>query len=817
MTSKLLDISDYTSLEIAQAVDFSSAIALYLGLILKPTIDSAHELRIERHSAWLRSALATFHQKHSTAEICSFWSDAADNIVNKAWQLSGCDNESLALIALGKWGSKELNLSSDIDIVFISEDTTNVQMLQCVRHFIALLSDLTPFGFCFRTDTDLKPGGRLSPLICSVKQFENYYWSSGETWERLALVRMRAICGKKEIYTAAHDISKKFVFRKFIDYSLLEDLKRLRSQIHSHYPQIEPNKINLKLAPGGIRDIELFIHALQVIHGGKDASLRTTSTSVAANALMASNRFNKNDLQFLIDTYWQFRDLENRVQIMSDTQTHDWQVAYGKEEFRKFKDLASRVSAIVEPVLGKPTSIPTLPTDSSERMAWLKSHNYSNLSIEQKIPELLSLTAISTRTFQDEELRLKVLRKFIETLALVALDKDLGVALLVDFFKATRAKTAFFSLLAHEDRLVRELCILFGCSPYLGGILAARPELLDSYLYRAQAEISANLERLLDDLTERRLLNEIISAIQLLQTKDIATLCTSLSASADEICCDLLNALKREYGVTELQILALGKWGGNELGFRSDLDFIFLTPNAPTELDQKIARRFIARLTEQHKGGKIFEVDMRLRPSGKGGPLLVSYEMLNAFLHEKAEVWERQSYLRSRIIGQEQPVESSTAIRADASAKSINPEELLSLKEIRERLLRHSDDQIEIKYSPGGLVDIEFSTQIAILKGKLVAPPDTIGMIDLLAQTNTHYQMHKKELIKNYYFLRQIEQFFQLLSQHPVTALKVSDEVFIRVAAVLSTAPNDLYTQLQQILVRTAEILIDVDLRRPQK
>lgn len=807
---------DYSPNELESSATTSTAVRQYLDLVKVPPPDKISEIRIHRNSVWLECALSVLNKKNHPRVVCSYWSHIADEIVQKVWALSGCDQFKMALFALGKWGSFELNLSSDIDVIFVSSENPTQEEFSAVKKFIQLLSEKSEFGFCFRVDTDLKPGGRLAPIISSLKQLEDYYWSSGATWERLALVRLRSVVGDSQVIAQAKETIDKFVFRRHIDYALLEDLKHLRTQIHNHQAQKVSAHLNLKLSPGGIRDIELFIHALQVIHGGKNKLLRTTSTTEAAELLIKENRHNEKDLQYLIDTYWYLRHLENYVQALGDRQTHEWDMAVHGELPNDFQSRVEKVNSIVEDIIGKPSQQQMLPTHEEELLVWVKSLNYDDTSSQQKICELVQLTTLSTKTYYDEEMRLKVLRIFITKIAETALDKNLAISLLVDFFKSTRAKAGFFSFLIHEERLINELSILFGCSPYLGGILAARPELLDSYIYRAQAPLSPALENALEDLAERKLLNEIITANQFLLKPNIEQLCSSLTTSADEICLLLLDLLKKEYGASELQFLALGKWGGKEMGFKSDLDFIMFTPDSPTATDQKIARRILSRLTEQHKGGNIFAVDMRLRPTGKAGPILVSNEQLLSYITQNAEPWERQSYLRARVVG-DSSIDFARSVHQACCGKKLTLEELQQLLKIRNSLIKPSEIDLEIKYDHGGLIDVEFAVQIAILTERnAIDATDTLSMIRHLENGHPRWAKMGRILATNYEFLRKIEQYYQLATLHPSTALNKNDSGFLRVAKLLNTSPDELNEKILNVLCKNSDILKSLDLRQVQ-
>lgn len=813
--SILPKIDDYSTEELHYAESYSPALRHYLQLLRTPASSFLAKLRHERNLAWCECVLATLFRRETTANICRYWSSVADRVTMAAWDHSGCSKKGLALFALGKWGSHELNLSSDIDIMIVSENPPDSETLRCVREFISQLSVSDEHGFCFRVDADLRPGGRLSPIVISAKQLEDYYWTLGSTWERLALVRLRPVVGPFSLTSFVASMAEKFAFRRYIDYGLLEDLKHLRSQIHGHYPQTERDQVNLKLAPGGIRDIELFIHSLQVIHGGKNKSLRTSSTSSAADELVGARRFDQKNMQFLIESYWEFRDLENRVQAKDDLQSHVWRSRDGTTELERFFKISRQVEEIVESLLGQPSREPLLPKEDSDLKKWLEELGYSERTITQHIPDLLSLTALSARTFSEEEQRLRILRQFIETLSRVALDKNLGIALLVDFFRAIRVKTSFFSLLAHEKKLIHDLCVLFGCSPYLGGILSARPELLDGYVFRLQASSSRSIDDILEELAERKLLSEIVTANQFLQNRDLSALHQSLTSTADEICTDLLQLLNQNHTPARVEILALGKWGGRELGLRSDLDFIFITDGPPTENEQKVARRFLSRMTEQHRGGAIFDVDMRLRPSGKAGPLIVDRFSLLDYLTNKAAPWERQSYLKARNLRSRSV--SDAEIHEACLRQPLGPAEVKELQRIRQHLLKVSSSGVDIKHSPGGLMDIEFTAQIGLLQKKLfMAETETENMLLLLSENDHEWHAGLKNLTEHYRYFRLIEQLHHLVNQHPGTQLDFDSDGFRRVAQILRTDMSALASELQSRLGDSLSILKTVDPRQSQ-
>ncbi|MCB0361135.1 MAG: glutamine-synthetase adenylyltransferase [Bdellovibrionales bacterium] len=618
MTNDLLlpELTAYTADEWEEVSQKSSAVGLYRSWLEKSTEnDPLSEIRLFRHRAWLRSALATYFEREPTEKICQFWSWTADQALARAWSFSGLHELPVALLAMGKLGSQELNLSSDIDLMLISDSGGAAPIEASLKIFRSFLAKNTHFGFCFRLDFDLRPGGRMGPLVSSLRQAEDYYWSLGETWERLALVRTRIVQGPEALCSAINEVFQRFCFRRYIDYGLLDDLKQLRARIHHHYQSSRNSQFNLKLGVGGIRDIELFIHALQVIHGGRDQEFRTRSTSEALRHLLERAILPQEEVEFLYSCYWRFRHLEHMIQLGADTQTHSIDFSNLPHQLRSLEEdevrkISRRVDQIVTSLLGSASnSEKTLPSTFEKQREWLIALGFSESIVNSLWPKLMAKTALSAKREKDESARKKFLYDFVIEVTNSGVDKELGISLLYEFIQAIRAKASFFGLLSREPRLVRDLARLFSCSPYLGSILASRPELIDSFLFRFRQGFSSDLEVSLDEMAEHRLLTEIVAANQFLVDRDSLLLGQSLSACADYICMELLNRLDEREEGKRLVLVAMGKWGGFELGFRSDLDMIFVSQDLPTEKDHRIARRFVNRLNDVHKGGRIYSVD----------------------------------------------------------------------------------------------------------------------------------------------------------------------------------------------------------------
>lgn len=755
------------------------------------------QLRTERNEAWSRWALSAKNNSEAPQKICLEWSRSADFLLKKAFDFCFAD-EKIALFALGKLGSSELNLSSDVDLLLVAENDSAVG-LSHLRKFQKILTERTWQGFVFRVDFDLRPGGKQGPLIPTLEQFKDYYGNYGETWERLAFVRLRPLCGDMHVQKEVMTFAQKFSFRRHLDFTLLEDLKTLRSKIQGHYwARTQEDVVDLKLGIGGIRDVELFAHALQVIHGGKDSSLQIRGTTEALELLSSKNLLPEEDSKFLCAHYWNLRKLENYVQALHDEQTHllrkeDSLLPFVADSLQTLDAEMKRCDQIVKTLLGEAPEEVSLKEE-------LQKVGLPEKDLEELWQEILGQEVLSRNKNRDELARKAFLTSFLGVLQEQKGDIRRGLLLLKDFVHGTRAKASFFAMLLREKELLQELAWLFGHSPYLSRILCNRPELLDSFVYRAQDKYSEDLGQLLEELAEKRLLSEIINGSEFLEDKNLPDLLENLSSTADSIVETLLAALKKEYPCS-IQVLALGKWGGKELGFRSDLDFIFVVDGEPTENDFKVAKRFITRLTEPHRGGNIYSIDMRLRPSGKAGPLVMPKKDLLEYLENEASAWERQAYLKARWIGGSESAPLQKFIH-----KGLSKAELIELDRIRGQLLVPSS--LNLKYSEGGLVDVELAAQTSLLFHK-TAPisSQTSDFFTSLGENGT-------ALRESYERLRQIEQMLQLVASESLVEIQPNHESFQSLALALHKTPISLLDEVSALLADNITALKELDPRR---
>lgn len=738
------------------------------------------QLRNLRNQKFSELSAAVQNNSISAQQICYDWSQFADFCLLQAF--NACfDSQEYALFSLGKLGAEELNLSSDIDIVIVSRGHQDSS--QALRKFIKIIGDITSEGFVFRLDFDLRPGGRMGSLIPTVEQFVDYYGNYGETWERLALLRLRPSTGSPEVIQTILDFRNRFSFRRHIDLSLFEDFKNLRFNIQNENRILKNNEIGLKLGPGGIRDIELFTQCLQIINGGKNKALQTHSTDKALKIIEQLKIIPPEHASFLRSHYWMLRSLENYVQ-RHNQQTHILNESEQYPDFMKpfVKDLRNSMEKchlIVKDLIGEN---PTPKNDLNE------------VPVEV-LAEINDISLFSRHRQKDLLQRNIFTQKFAQSLKTNKGNWQHGFENLLAFLKSTKAKTSFYILLNRNPSLIEEIAWLFGHSPYLSQILCLRPELLDSYIFKSIDLNSESLEEFLEKAAEFKLVSELVNGSHFLKTKDLKTLTDTCTEVADKILIALQIELRNHYP-SKIEVLCLGKWGTRELGLKSDLDFILVTPDKTTEEDLKFCRRLISRLTESHRGGSIYAVDMRLRPSGKAGPLVISASELQNYLRTSIEPWEKQIYLKSRWLQNE-----LFSLPEALAGFSLSAEEILTLEGIRTQLIR---PELDLKYSEGGLLDIELAAQTALLVGHSGGCETTVSVLEKLGW---------QKLKDNYAELRTYEQLSRLLNQ--TSSSRWNDSLNQQICIL--TGIEDVELKLRTLLSENLDFLRHQDPRRLSK
>src|SRR5688572_15116556 len=673
---------------------------------LNATGDDAlrRELRRLRNRVLLRVMARDLAGLASLDEVGGTMSDLAEVAIEKA--LGG---EDLIVVGMGKLGGRELNVSSDVDLVFLYAGAANARSRheRAGRRLIRLLSENTEDGFVFRVDMRLRPYGDAGPLACNLEALEHYLITQGREWERYAWLKARALSGTN--HAALDAVVRPFVFRKYLDYATLAAMRGLHAEVRRDVARRELAE-HVKLGPGGIREIEFIVQALQLIRGGRDPELRVRPTVAALAVLAQKNLLPREATRELAEAYIFLRNLEHRLQYLDDAQRHD--LPQDDED-------RARVAAMC----GFPSWTEFYATLEKIRAA--VSRHFADVFAEAETPlepwpEHARLTALrSSQRYaalpQESRQRLERLMPALARAAQATPDPDATLTRGVALVEAIASRAAYLALLAEHPEALERVARIVGASSWAAEFLTRHPllldELLDDRLLYAPVDLLSfkkNLQVRLDAAdrdTEQRM-NALREAHQAqvfrLLAQDLAGLLTverladHLSALADlmlEFCLrEAWQDLRgRHRESPAFAVIGYGKLGGKELGYASDLDIIFLYDDAheqAPEIYARYAQRLNSWLTARTPAGMLFETDLELRPSGASGLLVSTIEAFSRYQEESAWVWEHQALTRARYCAGDPRVgEAFEAIRERVLKKKRDPASLrAAILEMREKM-----------------------------------------------------------------------------------------------------------------------------------
>lgn len=681
----------------------------------------------------------------------------------------------LIVLGMGKLGGGELNVSSDIDLIFVYPDEGETQGDRPLSHFeffsrlgrqlIAALGEVTADGFVFRVDMRLRPYGESGPLAISIDALSHYLITQGRDWERYAWIKARPLCGSSLDRLAA--VVKPFVFRKYLDFGAINGLRGLHGQIRRQAARREM-AMNIKLGPGGIREIEFIAQVFQIIRGGREPALQQRSTLAVLETLGRCGVLDRPIVVQLQEAYRFLRNLEHRLQYVDDAQVHDLPgsaeelqriaVAMGYDGSQSLmaalEQHRRQVSNCFQDVFGEPAET---GDDSSE--LW-----DSQLPLEQ------IESALVRRGFRDSgriarrltELRRsgghrqlsEKLRNRLESLLPRLVegsggqpDPDGVLLSLLNLVEAINGREAYLALLLQYPQALRRLIELVAVSKWAADYLARHPVLLDELLdgrnlesVTSWPEFAAQLRNWLaaaESDTERQmdLLREHYHAqVFRILHQDIAgkwaveEIGDHLSALADLILAETMHHCWRKIGkrhreVPAFAVIAYGKLGGKELGYASDLDIIFLYRDddpAAFENYVKLAQRMMTWLSSTTSAGTLFEIDTRLRPNGRSGLLVSQIDAFRTYQLNSAWLWEHQALTRARFVAGDREVgDRFEELRTDVLRQQRDPDLLAAeIVAMRQRLYDShptKEGLFNLKDDPGGLVDFEFIVQFLVL------------------------------------------------------------------------------------------------------
>lgn len=734
--------------------------------------------------------------------------------------------QSLIVIGMGKLGGRELNVSSDIDLIFAfpgkGETRGGRRSLDNQQFFIRLgqrliqaLDQITADGFVFRVDMRLRPYGQSGALALSFAALETYYQDQGRDWERYAMVKSRIVAGDPKAGQVLMESLRPFVYRRYIDFSAFESLRTMKAMI-SREVRRKGLENNIKLGSGGIREIEFVVQAFQLIRGGRDRELQQRELLVILNEFEALELLPSPVIKELREAYVFLRNLEHALQGMEDKQTQllpEDELSRARVAlimgFEGWQDCQKTLAQHRENVATHFANI--IATEESEESAqsaldegwfelwlaevdevsdaqWLEKHGYEDpagsLSV---LSSLRDSRTVQTMQTQGRKRLNQFMPVLLEALTEVANPSETlsRVLLLVE---AILRRTAYVMLLLENPGARTQLVNLCSESPWIARQLAETPLLLDELLNAESLYHPPARDELQDDLRQQMLrisyddlenqmeslrhfkkahtlrvaASELKGTLSLMKVSDYLTWIAEVVL--DHVVDVAFSNLVVRHGYpgraggatneTDFAVVGYGKLGGIELGYTSDLDLVFvhtadseLATDGEKPIDNavfytRLGQRIVHILNAQTPSGQLYEVDMRLRPSGNSGLLVSTLQAFEKYQRNDAWIWEHQALARARgVAGNSEALAAFEAVRHNILCQKRDKEALRQeVVEMREKMRANlgtpesrREDTFHIKHDAGGIVDMEFMVQYLMLAWS-ESHPELTGWSDNIRQ-----------------------------------------------------------------------------------
>ncbi len=644
-----------------------------------------------------------------------------------------------------------------------------------VRGLVKLLSETTSDGYVFRVDLRLRPDAGATQVAISTDAALDYYEAMGQNWERAAMIKARACAGDPE--TGAQFLAglKPFIWRRYLDFAAIEDIQSIKRQIHAHvgHGEIAVAGHNIKLGRGGIREIEFFAQTQQLILGGRHPGLRVPSTQGALDALVSEGRVEAQVAEELKRDYRYLRMLEHRLQMVEDQQTHsvpgdqaglshiacfmghDGADAFRAELTRVLENVQRHYARLFEsePDLSSAEGnlVFTGVEEDPETLATLLAMGFQDAAhVSAAIRGWHHGRIRAMRGQRARELLTKLVPAILKALA-GATDPDVAFSQFDRFLSNLPSGVQLFSLFLARPQFLDLLARIVGATPRLAHYLARNPAIMDAlldadYLSRlpSRAELDAQFARVVVGSYEeqldaaRRFTREAIFRVGVQIVEGVAKAHQAGPALADIADCVIAGLLPRvesELAATAgripgagFAVVAMGKLGGREMTASSDLDLVFVydvpegvessdgpKPLSPTLYFARLAQRLIAALTTATAAGTLYEVDMRLRPTGNKGPVAVSLKSFADYHASESWTWEHMALTRGRLVAG--PRDLQARVAAEIRRRLVQTREPATIindaRDMRARMAETFPGRNvwDLKHAPGGLVDIEFIAQ----------------------------------------------------------------------------------------------------------
>ena len=843
-------------------------------------------LRQFKHQQMVRIAARDLARLANATEITQEISNVADVCLGAVLRLSLAQVESkigrpchknvadewtpteFAVLGLGKLGGEELNYSSDVDLMFVySEEgfafreppaksasteralSNHQYYKRVVQTFVGELTRTTPDGMLHRVDLRLRPEGDAGPLVRSVASYENYYAQWGQTWERMMLIKARCAAGDESLAAEFLETVQPFRYPRSLNEGVLREIAAMKERTENEIVKSGEINRNVKLGRGGIREIEFVAQTRQLLHAGRVPFLQGRQTLPTLQKLVQYDFLDSAEAAKLEKAYLFLRDVEHRVQMENNLQTHTipaeakarerlarlmgFKTAAGFEKARAAHsgDVRAAYERLLKPAAPDKKKATAFPREfpSSGRDA---APSASTLEAEWK-------DFLARHAFKDVERSLRLLHEFVNgpgyvhvsprTVELafellprlfdlcpspsrppsrqnVLSDPDRVVARLDSFISAYGARTMLFEMWAANPKLFELLIWLFDRSEFLAERAIRTPDLIEHLMLSGRLRRRKNTQETLTELrhgsrdSDQKLwlrkyyqtelmrigLREIVGLADLEQHEE------ELSALAEACLQYALEVVmrKRRQKSPPLVIVGLGKLGGRELNYGSDLDITFVAPNSTRDLPklQQLAVELIDLLTASTELGSAFQIDARLRPDGEKGLLVNTLKAYDDYYRHRAQLWELQALSRARAVAGNMELgeefQQLAAKLANFKSKS-DPNWKRETAKMRLRIEKErtpkGQDALAIKTGAGGLIDAEFIAQALCLEHGW-REPNTLRALQRAGRERALPEADAKSLIENYRALRRVEAILRRWSYEGETVLPDDPAPFYRVS-----------------------------------
>jgi glutamate-ammonia-ligase adenylyltransferase len=765
-------------------------------------------LRRERRALALAVAIADLAGAFPLARVLAELSDFADHALDAAiadairHRVPDSEPAGFTALALGKHGAGELNYSSDIDPILLYDpaflprrerDEPGEAAQRVARRLVETLTSMTSEGYVFRVDLRLRPASEVSPLAISLDGALTHYESSALAWERAAFIRARSAAGDVAAGERFLAAIRPFVWRRSLDFGAIEEIRRLTERIRAdHVGPREPGPgFDVKRGRGGIREIEFFAQTHQLIHGGRNPSLRLRGTRPALDALAGAGLIAYETAQLLGDSYDSLRRIEHRLQMVADRQTHRLPqdaaaidsvarldgLPDGAALIAELRGITANVGRLYDGLLGEcgPTEQPAAPSvyGLTARIAALGLPEPDKMAAriegwsDGRMRALRS--AAARAAFED------LLPSLLGALANAA-DPERALARWESLVGGLPSAVNLFRLLEARPGLAELVLRILTLAPTLADELARRTGLLDPLIDATALDLPGSVEALSarmchDGDYEARLdqIREIVGelrfalGVQLVEAAhDPLEIAAALCRVAEAALVCAVDAASEEFAAThgriagsDLLVLGLGRLGGGALTHASDLDLIYLfsgdfageidvvesngrRPLGPTHYFNRLAQRVTAALSVPTAAGALYEVDTRLRPQGNQGPLAVTIDSFARYQSESAWTWEHMALTRARVLAG--PPQARAELERVIAKVLGRPRDPAKLREdvlaMRAEMAEHKAPKgpLDAKLARGALVDLEFLVHYLQLRERTAFDPHMGAAIGILAQ-----------------------------------------------------------------------------------